>query len=700
MQTQHFLREQSYYQRDMDPLSQYIQQATVYLSKMTGDTPEQCLSYLKNTLRPKDPQVKYFHRPDGADREVDFTPLSTYISSLVKDQLILAPTFTCYKNHATLPSKLVGFVSNNKTIRSKAKKSAFKAKAGGNLEAFMMDNNKQNNMKTYNNSMSGAFGSAGSVLHNPTAHNTLTSTIRSVSSFGNASNERVVMGNRHYYSEDIVITNLNAYCTLIDRDEISHALAKYNLAIPSIVDVMATIKYSTDFYFQCPKALTRIRTYVEKMDDIERAAFCYIGDLYHIRVFNDQFMRDFISALSQKITGYIPDALEHIHSIDEQILNYAHQIGYFDLRGRGKDYPNMPYETVCMLVLTSRHIEETLDRYQGFITAFFLTKMIPASHAYIRSMIRRSVVLSDTDSTCFSTDDWMQWYMGRIHFSDETFAVCGAVAYIANQTVMHLLALLSANIGTSPDMLHSLAMKNEFLWTLHMPTNVAKHYAAWTVVQEGNVFKEPSLEIKGVHLKNSAAPPDLMSKANTLITDILSTTTNNQSLSLKEIIDRVLAIETDVSDSLRAGHAKYLKRSKIKDASAYSLDATQSPYQHYQLWLDAYQYAYGPISPPPYGTLIVPTILVNKTLMNNWVSTLANKDMAKGLSDWIVAKKKNEYSTIYLPQEYVDVHGVPPEIRAIMDIRKITLDLTLVYRLILDSLGFFSKPDLLLSEQV
>jgi hypothetical protein len=697
-----FLREKEYYQRDIQPINHYLEQAAMYISKMSGDPIEQCKEFVRHVITSKqsgikNPVVKFFHRGDNGDRLVDHISLSRYIDTLVKRDLILAPTFTCYKNPTQIPSKLVGFVEGNKKRRSQAKKEGFKAKAAGNNDLFIMKDNEQKNMKNYNNSMSGAFGSKGSVFYNPTAHSSLTSTIRSVSSFGNASNERVVMGNRHYYNEDIVLYNLNCYCTEIDRDEIKQAIEHYKLHIPTVQDVMDCIEYSTRFYFQNPLAMERIQAYVEKMDDIERAAFCYIGDLYRIRVLNNDFMLEFINRLSKKCTGHVENALDKIWSIDEQILNYAHQIGYNDLRGKGKDYAKMPYETVCMLVLTSENIAQVLKDYDLFIKAFFLTKMVPASHAFIRSMMRRSVVLSDTDSTCFSTDDWMLWYFGKINFSEETFAVCGAVAFIATQAVSHLLAILSANINVPREMLHDLAMKNEFLWTVHMPTNVAKHYAAWTVVQEGNVFANPSLEIKGVHLKNSAAPPDLIKGAHAMITEILTTVSQNQPLELLKYIKRVQDIERSVMESLRSGESKYLKQSKIKDASAYSLPEDESPYQHYKLWLEVYQHAYGPINPPPFGTLIIPTKLRNRTVLKEWVDSLPNIKMREAMTEWLVRKKKNDLNTIYLPSEYVQSHGVPQEIRSIMDIEKIAIDLTLVYRIILESLGFFVKSGSLVS---
>lgn len=695
-----FLRDEDYYKRDINPLNHYVKQASVYLSKMTGDDIEKCRDYVVSKLKTDivNPVTVYFNRNENGDVSVERNKLSQYIRDICSKDLILAPTFTCYKKPSILPSKLVSFVDENKKKRSKAKKEAFVAKTAGQTVIATMKDNEQANMKIYNNSLSGAFGSPGSVFYNPTAHSTLTSTIRTVSSFGNASNERVVMGNRHFFNEDIVLYNLNCYCAEIDRDEIQAVVNMFNLKIPTIDDVMDTIEYSTRFYFNSKESMNVFRQYVEKMDDIERAAFCYIGDLYRIRVLNNDFIKTFLEEISEKVTGIVPDALSEIKKIDEQVLNYAHQIVYSDVKGLGKEYHKMPEEIVSTLVLTSKNIISVLNKYSVFIKSLFLTKMVPASHAHIQYMMRRSVVLSDTDSTCFSTDDWMLWYFGGLNFTDKAFAICGAVSFIATQAIFHMLAILSANINTTKERLHDLAMKNEFLWTVHMPANVAKHYAAWTVMQEGSVYKKPSLEIKGVHLKSSATPPAIVAKAHEMIKNIFLTIERGNKISILEYIKEVVTVEQNIIASLTNREYRYYRSSKIKDSSAYSLNQEDSPYQHYLLWINVFQQTYGNISPPPYEVLVIPTILNNRTRLLDWMNNMQDKQLAKRMGEWLAKKNKTSLDTLYISTEYIIANGIPDEVVKIIDINKITLNLTLIFRIILESIGFYPKTDMLVSQ--
>ena len=699
-----FLQDREYYKRDIDPIGHYIEQSGIYLSKMTGDSIDLCKSWISDSLRNKkiegmvDPVVKFFHREDGGDKVIEETPLSRYINHTVSQGLILAPTFTCYVNPYKKESKLAGFIDGNVKKRGKAKKEAFVAKNNGDTLKFIMKNNEQNNMKTYNNSLSGTFGSKGSVLYNPTGHSTLTSIIRSVSSFGNASNERIVMGNRHFYDPDIVMHNLITVCQLTDRNTVKDVLERYQLHIPDIEDVIACIQHSSDFYWRDSRVLDRLREFISKMDDIERASFVYNGDLYHIRKHNDAFMREFIDALSLKCNYPVENALEVVGKIDEQIINYAHQVCFDDAMGLGKDYKKMQeLGKLNTIVATALNITKILREYQPLIRGLFLSKLVPASHAYIPSMMRRAVVLSDTDSTCFSVDDWMFWYFGGIHFSEKTYAVCGAVAFIANQSVGHALAILSANINTTTDNLHALAMKNEFLWSVHMPTNVAKHYAAWTVMQEGNVFKKPELEVKGVHLKNSAAPPVLIKRSHEMIKEILQTLYSNQKIDIFKYVKEIQDIERDIIESVTKGEITYLKTSKIKDAEAYTKSEEESPYQHYQLWLDVFQDKYGVIDPPPYSVVKIPTILGSKTKLKAWISGM-DEDIGTRMNTWLTRMGKTSLNTMYLSIPYVGSYGIPKEISMVLDSRSIVLDLTIVFRIILESLGFFLKDGVLVSD--
>jgi len=702
-----FLKPSEFYQRDVNPIQQYIEQSSFYLSKMTNKSLDDCKDFIKSSLNNnafqnvKDPKVEYYIRQDNGDRAKAETTLNQYITDTIKDGDILVPTFTTYLPADKKPSMLVEFIDANVKRRSKAKKEAHRAEADGNTDLFIMKNNEQTNMKLYNNSMSGAFATKSSVLHNPTAHSTLTSITRTESSLSNSSNEKLISGNRHYYDFDVTLNNIISITSSIDKEQLQATMTKYQMYYPTVEDVITCIKYSSNLYWKDERSFPKIVEFVSKLDPLERAGFIYISDLHHIRKYNDNLVRVFISNLAKRVTEGFPieNSVDVIKKTDEQIVNFAHQICIAETRGLGKDYEKMKPEDVNTLANTCLNIIKTINTYKDFIDTFFLTKNMPLSAAYIPNMIRRAVVLSDTDSTMFSTDEYVKWYFNDLVFNDEAFGIAASVMFIATQCIAHILAIFSANMNVARDKLFTIAMKPEFAFPVFAQTSVAKHYYTCMLVKEGNVYKEPVMEIKGVHLKNSAMPSSIIDAASSKMKEILLKIMNNQKLSMLEEIKHVANLERKISEALLNGNAEYFAQSKIKNAEAYAKCAEESPYVHYTFWQQIFEPKYGKIEPPPFSVIKIPTILDNITAVKKWIDNIEDKELSQRLATWLGTTKKTSLPTVYLSVQYVKAFGIPKEIKAIINVKKLVMDLTMVNRMILESLGYFPKSGWLLSEQ-
>lgn len=701
-----FIKPDEYYQREINPLAQYVEQSSVYLSKMSGKSIDVAREWIRNSIKnkrfenAKDPVVRFFERQDNGDRIVTESRLSKYINQTVAEGDILAPTFTTYLPTSKKQSLLVEFVDTNVARRSASKKEAFKAKALGKMALYVIKNNDQTNMKLFNNAMSGAFASSGTVISNPTAHSTLTTITRTVSSLGNASNEKIIGGNRHYRTSKIALDNLVSVVATMDHAEFQHLMDTYNLNYPSVDDLIDCVKYSSDFYWKDAHQMQKIRDFAEKLEPLERAAFVYGGDFYHLRKHNEEFVRMFITELGAKVTGVkVENPIEVLSKADELLVNFVHQICIEECRGIGKDYTKLSEENQNIVAATSLHVFEVTKKYQDFIAAIFLTRNVPATTAYIPDMVRRSVVLSDTDSTMFSVDEWVMWYFGKLDFSAKGFAVAGTIAYIATQSIAHILALFSANLGVERKKLHKLAMKPEFVFPVFCQSSVAKHYFTCIAMKEGNVYSELEMEIKGVHLKNSANPQELVKDSHKKMREIVETVMAGKKISLLGELHRVSEIEKKIDNSIETGNVIYYKGSKIKEAEGYSKGPDQSPYQHHNFWESVFGTAYNFVDTPPYAVIKVPTTLANKTAVKNWIDSIEDKALADRLLAWMVSHNKTALNTIYLSKTYVSSFGIPKEIVPIINYKKIVLDLTTADRMILETLGFFPKHNMLIEEE-
>lgn len=702
-----FYKDKKEYTNQLNPVLGYLEQLTNYIHIVKNISLEEAKVKAKLVLQKhfKDKEIKYFERNEFGDREVKEGTLLSYINNNIKDKNILVPTFTSYVNANVKKSILSEFILENVKRRSVAKKAGQKAKAEGNMDLADSKNNEQNNMKMYNNSLSGSFAQMACILHNPTAHSTLTSITRAITSLSNASNEKLIAGNRMYPRISDVINNIIYITTYANIEQIEKTVKKYNLHIPTVDETISVLKYSSDLYFSDTALYnTKVKPLLKRLNGYQLAAICYIGDLYHIRKFNDCFMRSLIIGLTQKVM--VPDTddsvLTDIYKLNENILNLVHHIFFTEVKGKGKDYAKM-YESkdglVSSIYATAKHIEELLFMYKEFFNCFFMTDIIPSGSFRLQYMRRRTVVLSDTDSTCFTLDEWVKWYKGEFIITDETTALAGSIAYIAGQAIINQLAILSRCMNVSDDNLNTLAMKNEYLWQVHSPCEVSKHYFAYTVIQEGNVFKEPDIEIKGVHLKNSAVPKAVIADSKDLIKYILSTIASNNKFKFNYVLDRVKQLEKDIHDSVYKGEPVYLKKSKIKNKEAYAKDEFMSPYARHTLWVDVFSYKYGDIQEPPYDVIKIPTVVTSRTALNNWLESIMDVELRDRLRAWLVKYNKKDLPTIYLNDTYILSYGIPIEILNVIDINRIIMDVTIQHRVILETLGVMLYDNILVSDQ-
>ena len=700
-----FLRPKEFYVRDLNPVRDYVEQNSFYLHRMTGRDLNQCKHFIVGGLKNKrfegvtNPVVDFYERNDFGDREVFSLSLTAYLKDVLDKKQVLAPTFTTYKPYRQEPSIVSEFMDENVHRRSAVKKEGQLAESEGNKALAMSKDNEQANMKTYNNSLSGTLGSEGSVLANETGHNTLTSITRTLTSIGNALNERIISGNRQYRNPDVTLDNVIFLAQSCNREELQRCMDLYQLVYPSTQDVMEMIKRSTSFYWTDMRHMQDIEDFVASLTPLERAAVMYTHDLYHVRQLNPEFIRCFISNFSDVTKEFdIPDPIAYLKKAEPEIVNYAHQVIYTKLAGKSKDYTKIEPEIVRHIACISQNIANCVAYYKPLINAFFLGRVLPSGTAYIASMVRRTVVLSDTDSTMFAVDEWVQWYFGKLTFQEQAFAVAGSIMFFATQCIAHCLAMFSANMGVDERHLFRLSMKPEFVFPVFAQTSVAKHYFTFKLIKEGMVYASPDPEIKGVHLKNSAAPQELVARAQKKMVDLLQQVLAGDLIDIDKELLHVADVEREISKSLLAGELIYFKRSRVKAKTAYTKGALESPFQHHTFWQMAFAKTYSDISPPPYSVIKIPTTLDTPTATKAWIESIENPDVKEGLIQWVKEHNKKKLPTVYLNADYVKAFGLPQEIIPIINTKKVLLELTMTHRMILDSLGFGIKPNWLLTE--
>lgn len=701
-----FLQKREFYKREINPVGQYVMQMTKALAIQNNVSEEEARAFIvksiKNKAFPKmqDPVVEFFGRDHNLDRTKEELPLTHYIRDVVQNNQILAPTFTAYCSVEEEKSAQSTFIAVNVKTRSLAKKASQKAKNEGDLELAFNKNIEQANKKENNNSLSGLYATDSSVFENETGHNTLTSITRSMASIGNALNERMIAGNRHYRSKDIALNNIIAIISTMDVETTHKAMTDFGLHYPTALETLEVIKHSMRYYVFDKKVSEDLLAFVSRLSPLQRAAVVYNQDFFHLRKFNPDFvfkmLTDFATIDRNKV---YEDPKSVIMNTDPLVVNYAHQVMIEEVKGLGLVAEGrMPAEVQQPLAAVCENIVNLVELYRPIINAFFLTKTVPNSTAYIQDMVRKDVVLSDTDSTMFAIDEWVSWYFGQLKFDQHAFGISGAVMFMSTQCIAHCLAILSANMGVAEENMFTLSMKPEFVFPVFVQSPVAKHYFTAKLVCEGSVYKDIEMEIKGVHNKNSALPVSIIEPAQERMEWIIREVMKGNKLSLNKEIKDAADIERTIINSLKNSEVEYLKRINIQDHTSYTRGPLESNYAFHTLWTEVFESKYGPIEPPPYVAIKVPTVLDTPSAFKKWLENMKDRQLAERLTNWAIKHKKKQLPTLYFNMDKVLASAIPDEIIEVIDYKKIVLDLTNVRRMLLDSLGFPCRADFLLTE--
>jgi len=683
------------YKRNLDTLGQYLKDTTLYLNLMTGKSSEECLNFIKKQLRPdgefpfRDPRVQFFERNADGDRFPRETTLSEYFSSVIKEKDIIAPTLTTYLHPSVKESLLVKYIDGNVKARYVAKKAMFEAKMAKNKLVEVFKKNEQTNKKLKNNSISGAHCSAGTPFYNKSSHSTLTSNCRTTSAYGNANNEKFLCGNRHYWSPDIVRNNIISIINNTDYSVLALCMEQFGIRHPTVSETIECYRYSADLYWKGTRDHIDLELLISKLSPIQRSAFVYTGDLYHLKKYNNSLVYGFISKLSSKGLTEHPTPELVINSASEDIRHLASQICSKELRGkRIVDIIGTP--DYGIYASTIENITNTLDEYFNLIRALWITNNVPASVGVFPNSIRRTAITSDTDSTIFTVQDWVLWYQEELSFNDRAIAVAATMIFLSAQTIVHILALMSINSGMVKERLHQVAMKNEFFFPVFCPTDTTKHYYALVGCQEGNVFEKLEKEIKGVHLKASNAPKAIIKDAENMMLFILNSVVEGKKISIRHMAKWVADKEREVVSSIKRGDHEYFKLTQIKEPKSYKHTENAPAYKQYLLWQYVFAPKYGDAPPPPYSAIKVGMGINTPTKTRQWIDSIVDKDIAYKLEQWLVMQNTNTFgSMLLLPEQVLSSNGIPEEIALAIGIRNIVKDTTNIYYKILETLGLY-----------
>lgn len=707
--SQDFVLEPKDYARDLNFVSVYQRDAALYISKMRGISVEDALVAVKRITGKggrgalKNPRVLYLEQESPGNRVKKTGTLLGFLREVQERKLVMSPTMTAYTHPSEKRSVTAMYISDGLSKRSKNKKIMLKYKAEGNKLLTSIYNNRQQRNKIKNNSMSGAHGTPSSVLFIKSAHSSLTSTCRSAAQSTNANVDRILTGNRHYWSADIVISNITNCINNIDRARVAETMLQYGIKAPSKELTLGVVMSSCRLYWNSTRKDKRIRDLIWSLDDWERAAFLFSGDMYSLSRANPELVRDIFWHLSTLPTEHNTDGVSYFDMLEEDekalLLIVADPI----IRSRNvwqdpsvRADPEWP-----RIEAAAKRILDGLNKYFDLFATFWLTGNVAASMAVYPAATRNAVVASDTDSSIFTNQDWVEWYQGTVDGSQESFNIASASTYICSKLTSHVLAVMSGSMGVADEHLRMLQMKNEYAFKFFGLTTMAKHYFASMDAQEGNVYLEEDveMEIKGVTLRNSAAPPELVVESNNLIKHLVKEICADRKLCLTDILQDIADKEHRILHAIRKGDPHYFRQIRINSADSYKNE--NSVFLHKPLWDMTWGHRYGEAPPPTYQAMVIKTTINSKTDWNNWLDSIKDPAVLKGIEDFCKQYNKPLLKSFNLPYDIIKSTGIPEELLSVMNSRDMVRNLMKSFYLILETLNYFtinSKCTRLLSD--
>jgi hypothetical protein len=253
--------------------------------------------------------------------------------------------------------------------------------------------------------------------------------------------------------------------------------------------------------------------------------------------------------------------------------------------------------------------------------------------------------------------------------------------------------MMSGNMGINVKHIHEVAMKNEFLFPAFSLTSRAKHYYAYQGAREGNVYEELEMEVKGVELRSSKVPPNVMRKLKRLMQFILDEVLEHGNLSILDVYDEIALLENQVRESVARGGYDFMLSSQIKSPSAYVGGEEAAAYQHYGLWKTVFADKYGQVLEPPYLAVKVPVDFDSPVKLRAWIATIPDLALRERMAGWCSINQKNQMSQMLLPESILASRGIPPEIVSGVNLRKMMYETLSGFYLVLESLGIYMIDD-------
>lgn len=577
-------------------LGAYVEQQVAFLKSMNPEASEDKLrEFVLRTAKANyvEAEVDVVVHPSPGNTIREVVPLSKHYQKNISSNII-SPSGTVYIPPTIKESFLKISLETKLKERKVYKRIYLDALEKGDMITAGNNNLLQATTKIFANSAPGAMNSVYNVLYDLPGYNAITSTARQSVKYGYAHTERMIEANLYITSVDDAIGYCMRLQTII-TPEVMQTVDAFNLHIPT-VDELTDYFTRSLMYYNAVDLRPRVKAFVSRLPLAVRTMAFYASCLRNLFQYNTEFFKGFLKNFFRTDMPAVDDSVEvkEIFKVDDDMLAMITSLNYEFL---GKDEEGNWFNVVDALkgnpagvrklIAISRHMQACMEKYRSIFSTFIRVDTDIAKLGFQQNMIRKCVIISDTDSVIFSTQSMIEWYTGSATFSDEAYQINAFTVYTLSRSLEHVFARLSCGFGMVGDGIKKIAMKNEFLYPIMIRTAIRKHYAGIVKFQEGKLLAKPKKDIKGLQFRSST----LSSFTNKSVEDFLITTMNKivdqGTIEAKDVLEPVANFEAKLYNSLMSGEKTFLQTVSIKNAEDYA-DPSISSYFYYELWQEVF----------------------------------------------------------------------------------------------------------------
>lgn len=683
------------YTRDINPLKNYIDLTSFYLSRTKNVDIKLAREFVSNKVKNKKyPLIKFLEQQPNGDRVIVKQPLDEYYADVINKNRLMAGTGTVYKQPNEEESLFTKYINEGRANRKVFKTRMLVAKQNKDTVLSNFNNELQNDEKISNNTLSGATTTVSTPIYMATAHPSLASTGRLATSYANALNENLLRGNRHYDSAPVTLDALTVLAYTTDVPSMTNAVNEYGIAIPSVDDIMKMVLNSTKHYWRDNEKMRLCRAFVETCTPIERCNIYYNGSLYALSELNPELTYQFLDDLSEPATTPISveESAELIKNSYSDLQILAFYLCFKHTKGKQLHELATTDPYIYGLVgATLKQLNQRLDRYGILIDALLKVRVLPANIYGIKSMYRKAVVTSDTDSTNFTCQELCKFVTGAYGVTEKDRKITFLLTYISSMMVMQALGMMSKNMGVGREYLRELSMKNEYYIPIHCLTTAAKNYIMVQGGQEGNIL--PVLEIitKGVGLRSSKIPKTILTYFDRYKEKVLLSLEQSVKLKVTDILTLPTTLEHIVDESLKRLETTWIMSETIKHPSGYARGDEESKIKNHNFYEAVFAPKYGHIVDIPYEGYQVDVDLRNRTLVAKWVDSIKDDAVRKRAEQYIKDEHILKISRFSLPEDIFANGSIPVEIESAMSRELMVMKVMSPWYAFLETFGIFLR---------